>query len=54
MIKVKKEKCAYKKENLKKKKERLELVGLAAVREEVLVPNWKRAVEDLVAFLICQ
>lgn len=54
MIKVKKERRAHKKENLKTKgkKEIPELVGLAAIREEM--PNRKRAVEDLFAFLICQ
>lgn len=56
MTKVKKKRCAYKKENKtnkqKSKKEIPELLGLAAVREEM--PNRKRAVEDVVAFLICQ
>lgn len=50
--KVKKERCACKKENLKKSlKGNTWAVGLAAVRG---VPNRKRPVEDLVAFLICQ
>lgn len=41
-----------KRKTQKGRKEIPELVGLAAVREEV--PNRKRAMEDVVAFLICQ